>query len=259
MDDFLFNEKKVTQYTLPGNNIADSLIEPVQFNSENNILYGYWIKTTSLQKGLTILYCHGNKHNLDEYWDRVMILHELNVNIFIFDFRGFGRSEGESSEQGLYKDGEAALNYILLNYQVNRDSLCLYGYSLGNVVSIYLAAEKIDPLCLIAEAPFASANSLTQGSLSLDLPELWLTEGEFDNVDKIRRINTPFLLLHGSEDDFVRFKDNGRVVYDNAPEPKSLKLINEAGHNNIPEKMGIETYKKTLINWINFSRNYRSQ
>lgn len=253
LDNFLFNEERISQYVLPNNTIPDSLLTFVQFKSENNTLYGYWVKSKNPQSGITILYCHGNKNNMDEYWDRVMILHQLGVQIFIFDYRGFGLSEGRPSENGLYKDGESALNFIRSHYQVDKDSLCLYGYSLGNVVSIYLTAEKINPLCLIAEAPFASANSLTQGSLSLDIPELWLTEGTFDNVEKIRRIKTPFLLIHGDQDDMVRFRDNGKVVYDNAPQPKSLRLVSGAKHTDIPEKMGIDTYKKVINDWINFS------
>lgn len=253
LDSFLFNEKKISRYELPGNTIPDSLLEMVTFNSEDNTLYGYWVKSSNSRKGITILYCHGNKHNIDEYWDRVMMLHDLDVNVFIFDYRGFGLSEGTSSEDGLYKDGESALNFIFSLYQVDKDSLCLYGYSLGNVVSIYLAADKIDPLCLISESPFASANSLTQASLSLDIPALWLTEGRFDNVEKIRRIKTPFLLIHGEQDDFVRFKDNGKVIYDNAPQPKSLKIVAGANHDDIQEKMGIDNYLKLVEDWINFS------
>lgn len=259
LDSNLFNAKKIDHYKLPGNTIPDTLIEAITFDSEGNTLYGFRVKSNGVRPGISILYCHGNKHNIDEYWERVMYLHQLGVNIFIFDYRGYGLSEGKSSEHGLYKDGESALNYILSNYQVAEDSLCLYGYSLGNVVSIYLAAEKIDPLCLISEAPFASANSLAQASSVLDIPELWLTAGKFDNVEKIRRINTPFLLIHGEDDEFIRFRDNGMVVYDNAPQPKALKIVTGAKHTDIPGKMGIDKYKKLVEDWINFSKKLNNE
>ena len=112
MDNFLFNEKQIDKYKLPGNNIPDSQLEIVTFNSEGHKLYGYWVISNGQRSGLTILYCHGNKHNLDEYWDRVMLLHELGVNVLIFDYRGFGLSEGESSEKGLYKDDGILLRKI---------------------------------------------------------------------------------------------------------------------------------------------------
>ena len=169
LDSFLFNPEKLDSYKLLGNIIPDSLLELVSLNSNGNTIYGYWVSSSGEHPGMTILYCHGNKHNIDEYWDRVMILHQLGLNIFIFDYRGFGMSEGESSEKGLFEDAEAALNYTLSRPETSVDSLCIYGYSLGSVSSIHLAANVINPLCLISEAPFASANSLTQGSLVLDI------------------------------------------------------------------------------------------
>jgi len=253
LDGNLFNAKKIDQYTLPGNIIPESLIEQVLLDSEGNTLYGFWVASNGERPNMTILYCHGNKYNIDEYWDRVMYLHALGVNIFIFDYRGYGLSEGESSEAGLYADGDAALNYVLSRNDVNADSLIIYGYSLGNVVSIYLTAAKINPLCLFAESPFASANSLTQSSTVLDIPALWLTEGKFDNAEKIKNIQTPFLLLHGEDDDFVRYRDNGKVIFENAPQPKSLVLVPKAGHSDIPEIMGINSYLQKIDEWIDFS------
>ncbi len=250
VDSFLFNEKKISRYTLPGNTIPETHIHQVTFNSEGNTLYGYWVESNGSRPGLSILYCHGNKHNIDNYWDRVLFLYELGVNIFIFDYRGFGLSEGSSTEQSLYRDGDAALHYVLEEMKIPADSLCLYGYSLGNVVSIYLASDKVDPMVLIAEAPFASANSLTQSGVGLDLPVGWLTKGDFNNADKIKHINTPLLVLHGTDDDFVRYRDNGRVVFQNAPQPKTLHLIEGANHTNIPQIMGFAKYRQVLQEWF---------
>jgi len=252
LDGFLFNEKKIEQYELPGNTIADSLLELVTFNSGGYALYGYHVRSEHPDRGLTILYCKGNKHNIDEYWDRVMILHDLGINLFLFDYRGFGMSEGESSETGMYEDGKAAWSLLQDRYHVPADSLCLYGYSLGNVASIYLASEVVTPACLIAEAAFASANSLTQSALSLDIPARWLTDGSFDNAERVRTIHAPLLVIHGSDDDFVRFRDNGRVVYENAPEPKSLLLVPDANHTDIPYVMGVRSYQQTVREWIEF-------
>lgn len=256
LDSFLFNEQQLKVYTLPGNTIPDSLIEQVTMDSEGYTLYGFWVKSNGEHPEITILYCHGNKHHIDEYWDRVIYLHDLGFNIFIYDYRGYGMSEGESSEEGMYADADAALKYVLSRDEVNPEYLCLYGYSLGNVASIYLAAEKIDPLCLIAESPFASANSLTQGSSVLDIPAQWLTKGKFDNAEKIKKIKTPLLLIHGDADDFVRYRDNGKVIYENAPEPKFMVVVNDAGHSNIPKVMGLDKYLEIVQDWINTSMSF---
>ncbi|GIW51717.1 MAG: hypothetical protein KatS3mg081_1072 [Gemmatimonadales bacterium] len=251
LDAFLFNPERLDSYRLPGNTIPDSLIEEVTFQSGGFTLHGIWVRSNGARPGITLLYCHGNKHNIDEYWDRVMWLHELGANLFIFDYRGFGRSEGKSaSETGLLADGEAALNYLLSRPEVIPDSVGYYGYSLGAVVAIYLAADRRDPLFLVAESPFASAASLAQGSVNLLLPAGWLTQGRFDNAERVKRIRTPLLLLHGSEDDLVRFRDNGRVVWENAPQPKRLILVKGARHDDVPQTLGIEYYRGILEDWI---------
>ena len=250
LDGFLFNSKKIDEYTLPGNTIPSDHLEQVSFNSGGNKLYGYWVESNGENPGVTVLYCHGNKHNIDNYWDRVLLMYELGVNIFIFDYRGFGLSEGTSSEDGLHQDAESALNYVLSREEVSEDSLVFYGYSLGNVPSIHLAATKFNPLCLIAESPFASSNSLTQSAFALDLPVGWLTKGKFDNAEKIKHIKTPLLLLHGGNDDFVRYRDNGKIIYENAPEPKKLLLVNSANHTDIPMVYGEQKYIQLLRDWI---------
>ncbi len=251
LDAFLFNPERVDAYRLPGNTIPDNLIEEVTFRSGEFTLHGIWVRSNGVRPGITLLYCHGNKRNIDEYWDRVMFLHRLGVNLFIFDYRGFGRSQGESaSEVSLLEDGEAALDYVLSRPEVIPDSVGYYGYSLGAVVAIYLAAAKRNPLFLVAESPFASAASLAQGSLNLLLPAGWLTKGRFDNAERVKKIRTPFLVFHGSEDDLVRFRDNGRVVWENAPEPKRLVLVEGARHDNVPQMLGLNSYLRILQDWM---------
>jgi len=254
LDSNLFNPEELDKYQLPGNTIPLHLIEEVEMNSNGFKIYGFWIASNSQRPGITMLYCHGNKHNIDEYWDRVMLLHKAGINIFIFDYKGYGKSEGELSEQEIYEDSKTALNYVKSRAEYNADSLCYYGYSLGNVASIYLASEVQDPLCLFSEAPFASANSLIQGSLILDAQSRWLTDGEFDNVAKIKDINTPFMLFYGEDDDFVRYRDNGKLVYKAAPNPKELILVPNALHNDVPYVMGIENYLNKITSWIEQSK-----
>ncbi len=249
LDSFLFNSQEIDAYELPDNTIPDSLLEEVTFLSESNRLYGYWIESDGSRPGLVMIYCHGNKHNLDEYWDRVMMMHQLGVNLLIFDYRGFGKSEGESSEEGITRDAEAALAFVSSRGFLP-DSTVVMGYSLGNVPAIHLAAKRLKPRRLICEAPFASSNSLTQGSLGLDIPAGWLTTGRFDNAKNIELITTPLLLIHGVQDEFVRWRDNGRIVFDHAPQPKRLVLVDNGEHDDLPQKMGEANYIALLREWI---------
>lgn len=256
MDGFLANEAEVEAYRLPGNTIPEHLIDEVALDSEGHTLYGYWVASNGERPGLTILYSHGNKHHIDEYWDRVMLLHALGGNVFIYSYRGFGRSEGTFSEAAMLADARAAVDFVRTHPDVNADSVGFYGYSLGNVASIYQAAELMDPLFLVAESPFASANSLIQASTGLPLPAGWLTTGSFDNAARIRRVQTPVLVIHGRDDDFVRLRDNGKVVFERAPEPKMNRWIDGARHNDIPAVMGEERYLALLEEWIRFASTY---
>ena len=250
MDPFLFNTKTLDTYQLPGNTIPERLIEEVSFESDGHTLAGIYVQSDGSPTDLTLLYCHGNKYHIDEYWNRVMLLHQLQVNVLIFDYRGYGKSEGSPTEDGLFADGEAALDYLLSEKEVITENLILYGYSLGNAASIYLTSRKINPLCLIAESPFASSTSLVQSGTGLDLPHRWLTTGEYNNAQHIKSIHTSFLLFHGLADDFIRYRDNGKVVYENAPDPKKQVLAADAGHKDIHEKLGEENYLKIIREWI---------
>ena len=248
MDGFLFNPKVAEEYVLPGNNIPDSLITPVELTSDGNKLYGFWVKSP-FESHVNMLYFHGNKYGIDNYWDRVMIYNDMGINVFIFDYRGFGMSEGESTESGLQEDAKVALDYILDLTSPN-DTLIFYGYSLGCYPAIYTAAYLKTPDRLFAESPFASANSITQSSMGIDIPQRWITEGAFDNATNIQEVNTYFMLFHSKDDDYLGWEANGRIIYENANEPKQLILAHGALHETVPQTIGIEFYKQTMWNWI---------
>ena len=252
MDAFLANQQSLASYQLPGNSIAAERLEEVSFKNGNVDLYGYWVKAkTSTPDPTTVIYCHGNKHHLDEYWHRIAYLEKLDVNLLIFDYQSFGKSGGSFSEHNLLTDAEAALAFVQQKAGVNADKIALYGYSLGNVPCIHLASRTdFQPLWLISEAPFASTDALVQGALSLPLPSGWLTTGRFNNLANISQINTPYLLFHGGKDDFVRYQDNGQRLFQAAPEPKSLQLVAEANHSDIPEVLGVAHYLALIRDFI---------
>lgn len=247
MDGFLFNTEPLDRYHPPAS--LDSLLEPFTLPSGGETVHGYRLRSNGTRPGLTILYLHGNKQNMDQYWDRVEFLGRLGGNVVTFDYRGFGMSTGTSSETGLKEDADAALDWIR-GQGVPDDSLVVYGFSLGCYPAIHLAGFRLHPRVLIVESPFASATALVQGGAVFDFQERWLSDGTFDNVDGIARVTAPVLLLHGLEDDFVRYRDNGRVVYDAASEPKRLVPVPGGVHDNVPQALGIDKYLRILSDWI---------
>jgi alpha-beta hydrolase superfamily lysophospholipase len=251
LDDFLANEKKLDHYTLSTAIIPESARTLVSFESDGNTLYGFWVVNAGRPDAqTTVLYCHGNRDNIEEYWNRVELIYTMGYRCLIFDYRGFGMSEGKPTAEGLYEDGRAALRYLRETQHVDSTHLVLYGYSLGNVIAIDLAASSVTPRCLIAEAPFASAEALFQTANPLDLPGNFVLENNVNNAERIRDIHTPYLQLHGADDAFVPWESNGRPVWENAPQPKQLILVPGAIHTDIPNVLGFATYDSLIVNFV---------
>ena len=101
-----------------------------------------------------------------------------------------------------------------------------------------------------AEAPFASSTALARSGYLLDLPSSYIMRGVYDNAEKIKRVHVPLLLLHGEGDTFIDLEQNGRVVFDNANEPKTFIRVPGANHSEIPQKMGEMEYINTVGNFI---------
>lgn len=255
LDDFLFNTKKLTSYSLSNAVIPDSARQFVSLSSHGTTIYGFFVKSSGSGRegtvpAVTVLYCHGNKESIEQYWDRTELLYQEGYNVFIFDYEGFGMSGGDCSEEALYADGRAALDYLRSRGDVDPDRIVYYGYSLGGAVAIDLAANVRPPLALVCEAPFASGEALLQSGALLDVPGSVALKGDYDNAAKIRRVHVPFLLLHGTDDRFIDMAKNGQVVFDNANEPKQFIKVPGAGHTTIPWTMGVAQYLKAVSDFI---------
>ena len=90
----------------------------------------------------TVLFCHGNGGNISHRLEKLMIFHNLGLSVFIFDYRGYGKSQGSPSEQGLYQDVDAAYRYLTEKRRISGDAIVLFGESLGAAVVIDLAERE---------------------------------------------------------------------------------------------------------------------
>jgi len=250
LDDFLFNRKKLSSYSLSSNVIPDSMRTFVSLSSRGNRIYGFYVKSSGAHPDGTILYCHGNLESIEPYWERVELLYRAGYNVFIFDYEGYGMSEGECSEEALYADGRAALAYIRSRPDVNQAHVVFYGWSLGAVVAIDLAARASTPRVLVCESPFASGEALVQSGTLIDIPGDIVLKGEYDNAARIREVHAPFLLFHGTDDRFIDITKNGEVIFNNANEPKEFIRVPGAGHTTVPWTMGADAYIKAVAGFI---------
>lgn len=180
--------------------------------------------------GHTVLYCHGNAGNISHRLDRVLQMQaRLPVNVFLFDYRGYGRSEGSPDEEGTYRDGRAALRHLLDERKLGAGELLLFGESLGCAIALQLACEQ-PARALLLEAPFTSIPDMAR-TLFPFLPAALLARTRYDNLAKIPRLATPLVVFHGERDETVPFKQ-GRRLFEAAPQPKRFVAIAGAGHND---------------------------
>lgn len=178
----------------------------------------------------TLLWSHGNAGNISHRLDNLKLLHEkVKINIFIFDYRGYGHSEGVVSEKGTYMDGEAALKYLLTREDVDPKRIVFFGRSLGAAVAAELATSE-ECLALILESPFASIREMARSAFPF-LPIGPLLRIRYDTVEKVKRVKAPLLVLHGDRDDIVPFVQ-GRKIFEAAREPKEFYTVRGAHHND---------------------------
>jgi fermentation-respiration switch protein FrsA (DUF1100 family) len=178
---------------------------------------------------MTILLTHGNAGNLSHRLDRTIFLQsELGASVLLFDYRGYGRSEGAPDEEGTYRDARAAYRWLTEVRGVSPDRLVLFGESLGSAVALDLALAH-PCRALVLESPFTSVPDMAAVVLPF-LPRA-LVRTKYDNLAKIARLRVPLLVLHGERDEVVPFAQ-GRRLFEAAPEPKRFYAIPRAGHND---------------------------
>ena len=203
--------------------------EEVYFNTSDGVrLHGWFVPGRSEK---TLLWFHGNAGNISHRLDNIAELHSrLGAAIFIFDYRGYGRSEGTPSEEGTYRDAEAALAYLGSRQDVDARNLVLFGRSLGSTVAVELATRH-DVYAVVLESPFTSISAMAKRAYPF-LPGIGvLARTKYDTLDKIKDVQVPVLVLHGDRDGVAPF-DMGREIFEVANRPKRFYTIMGAGHND---------------------------
>jgi hypothetical protein len=191
-------------------------------------LHGWFLPVEGSR--FTVLMAHGNAGNISHRLDRALLIHaKLKADVLLFDYRGYGLSQGSPDEEGTYRDGRAAYRYLATERGLDPGRIVLFGESLGAAVALQLALES-PCRALVLESPFASIPEMARTVLPF-WPFGSLLRTRYDNVGKIGRLKVPLLVLHGEGDTTVPFAQ-GRRVFAAAPEPKRFYAIPGAGHND---------------------------
>ena len=195
--------------------------ENVTFNtSDGKSLSGWFVPSNN--SSFHIIYCHGYSGNIADKLESIRLLHQLNLTVFIFDYRGYGLSEGEPSEKGTYKDVNAAWNFLVLERNISEEQIMIYGRSLGGPIAAWLAKEQ-NPAGLILESTFTSYNEIA-GDLIPILPVSLLSRFDYDTIGYVKKVVCPVMVIHSKDDDQISYS-HGRSLYRYANEPKDFLEI----------------------------------
>lgn len=189
-------------------------------------LHGWFIPHLKASK--TLLFFHGNAGNISHRRESVEIFHRLGLNVFIFDYRGYGNSQGEPGEDGLYIDAMAAWQYLAQKKGFAKQQIIVFGRSLGGAVASNLTA-KVQPGALILESTFSSAKDMANDIFPI-ISRIVPMRFEFSVIENVKRVSSPLLVVHSTEDDIIPFQQ-GEKVYQAASQPKYLVKIH-GDHNS---------------------------
>lgn len=221
-------------------------VEDCFFVSEDGVKLHGWVAPRDGAQA-TLLWCHGNAGNITHRLDNLkLLLERVNAHVFIFDYRGYGRSEGSPDEEGLYKDARAAYDYLLTRREVDPRRIILFGRSLGSAVAVDLALQR-PRAGLILESTFTSAKDMAKKVFPF-LPVHYFIGVQFDSESKIAQLKVPILFMHGTADHTVPL-ELGKKLFRVANEPKEFYEIAGADHNDT-YVVGGEAYFAKLNEFI---------
>ena len=235
----------------------------IEANGKPQRIHAWWWPA-AVQHAPAILYLHGSRWNLTGQTNRIEQLHAFGFSVLAIDYRGFGKSDGDlPSEETVYEDARTAWDR-LAQLQPDASLRFIYGHSLGGAVAVDLAAQlsaggegagwKPPARGVIIESSFTTLPDIARALSYPWLPVQLLMTQKFDSVHKIAALHMPVLIVHGARDGFVpaRFSEE---LYEAAPEPKKLLLVNGATHNN-SMRVGSAEYLQAMHELFGFERTH---
>ena len=199
----------------------DYTIESVIFeNEDGNKLNGWMLKPKQTIPTVTILHFHGNSAFIGGLFKGMVPLVKKGYQVFMFDYSGYGHSEGKATRKNVLKDGNAALTYVQTRKDVKGTKLVIYGQSLGGNLSAVVAAERQDEIiALIVEGAFSSHKDIGADRAGF-LGRILISE-KYSSAKSISNFKKPVLVIHSQQDPIVPYR-LGVKIFENANEPKTF-------------------------------------
>ncbi len=227
--------------------------EKVIFKSSDGLmLSGWYIPAKRSER--TVLFCHGNGGNMTHCLDTINILYNMGLDCFIFDYRGYGNSEGKPSEEGTHLDAKAAYKWLTEEKKVSPDDIIIFGRSLGGSIAARLA-RKVKAGALIIESVFTSYVDIGKVFYPY-MPVRWFARFSYRTKDYVKDVHCPVMIIHSRTDETIPF-EFGLELYEAANEPKEFVEI--FGSHNDGFLVSSETYKGAWLRWLESLKKHKSQ
>ena len=236
----IFRPKKLAKnYTYT----FDKEFEEINLTTDDNSIINALHFKVKNPKGI-ILYYHGNKGNLKRWGPMVSPFTDYGYDVFVMDYRGFGKSNGERNEKNLYSDAQLCYKYV--NQFFDEENITIYGRSLGGTFATYTASQN-NPKQLILEAPFYNLIDLSKRKFSF-LPYKNLLRYKFKSNEFMVNIKCPITIFHGDEDRLIPLKSGQKLYEASNKNHAELVIIKHGTHHNL---MTFDLYKEKIASLLN--------
>lgn len=223
--------------------------EDVVFRSRDGLrLTGWYIPAAGAH--FTLLFCHGNGGNIMHVLDSMELFHRMGLNCLVFDYRGYGNSEGKPTEKGTYRDARAAFDWLTEVQGIPADRIIVCGRSLGGSIASHLAAE-VHPAALVVESAFTSYRDIGARFYPY-MPVRLFALFRYNTLSHVEKVQCPVMVVHSKDDDFVPY-DFGVRLFEAAREPKQFVEIT-GGHNDGFMLSG-DRYNEAWTTWLDFLKD----
>jgi fermentation-respiration switch protein FrsA (DUF1100 family) len=214
--------------------------EDISFKTTDGLTLQGWLLKPEGKSWGTILYLHGNAENISTHVNNVLWLVKEGFAVFVFDYRGYGNSDGRPSIKGVHLDAEAALNAIVNLSGSDSNNIIVLGQSLGGAIAVYTVANsrlKSHVKALVIDSVFSSYRGIAREKAAqfvitwpLQYPLSFLVNNHYSPEKWIGKISpVPLLIIHGDRDTIVPLH-HGTALYEKASSPKKLWVVKGAGH-----------------------------
>lgn len=210
---------------------------------DGNRINGWFINAKAPKA--TLLFCHGNAGTIAHRLESSEIFLDLNLNVVLFDYRGYGLSSGFPSENNTYEDADAVWSFLIEKKCLKADEIIVLGRSMGGPIAANLAKKHLPKMCIL-ESTFTSVPDVARARFPI-FPTKWLVSIKFSTIDYIKEIDCPLLVVHSRDDEIIPF-EMGDKLFATANKPKEFLEL-KGGHNETYFEC-LEKYREKLEKFI---------